>query len=188
MQEAQNFWESDELTERLAPLRKAFDSKLFQLNLAKARGAKDALLQAKLSKEISEAKIEMADIVNDSLIRKKIAEANRFVNAKEEYTNNGCLSDNTADPESGPFQFSHLEPPIPVDLKQIESISDPETKKSLKLLHESLCDRAQIMYSKSRKGVSKVCDMDANTEEIVTMLLEAKKMKEELNKDNATII
>ena len=130
----------------------------------------------------------MTNLVNEEYLRGKVAEANRFVNAKEKYTTNGSSSDSTSDPPTGPFHYLHLDPPIPVDLKQIESICDPATKGSLKLLYESLCDKVQIMTSKCRKSYIRVLSLEAKTEEIVTMLLEAKKMKEELTKDNSAII
>ena len=72
------------------------------------------------------------------ILQEEIAKANRLFNAREK---NVASSSVSADPPSGPFDEKLLVAPITVDHNQIESISDPATKKSLTLLHESLSDR-----------------------------------------------
>ena len=101
-------------------MREALNSKVVKLNNMQARTVKEAQFKAKLTKEITEGNEEMHELINAEYFRQKIAEANRFVNAKENHKTMAISSsDDTTDLASGPFDESQLVVPIPVDLKQI---------------------------------------------------------------------
>ena len=182
MSEARTFFE-DKLNERLQPMAEAVNFKISNLNANSSRLT--AREKVRLAREIEEAKAEMKAITVKEYLHEEIAKANRSFNAKE---TSSSASDSTDSPPSGPFDEELLIAPITVDLKQIESISDLATKKSLTLLHESLSDKVELVNSKSRKCYKFATTEGAETDDLVTILLAIKHMKEDITRDNATII